>query len=160
MFSQAISFAIRDRHEKQNEFSERLAPVRGASMGGWFLSRRDSTIVARHEGPGIMRKIAPSQRDDIKPSNCTSASRSESPLPNSAHPFRGGVASQISPQSLSAVSSVARPRPIKLCAFGVPYGTSTSIAGSSPFMTAPVGRVPRRCGVSSVRDQGGPDAPI
>jgi hypothetical protein len=27
-------------------------------MGEWFLSRRDSTIVARHEVPGIMRKIA------------------------------------------------------------------------------------------------------
>jgi hypothetical protein len=24
----------------------------GASMGGWFLSQRDSTIVARHEVPG------------------------------------------------------------------------------------------------------------
>jgi hypothetical protein len=32
--------------------------MRGAPMGGWFLSRRDSTIVARHEVPGIMRKIA------------------------------------------------------------------------------------------------------
>jgi hypothetical protein len=31
--------------------------MRGASIGGWFLSRRDSTIVARHEVPGIMRKI-------------------------------------------------------------------------------------------------------
>ena len=40
------------------------AIMRGASMGEWFLSRRDSTIVARHEVPGIMRKIAPSQRDD------------------------------------------------------------------------------------------------
>ncbi len=29
-------------------------------MGEWLLSRRDSTIVARHEVPGIMRKIAPS----------------------------------------------------------------------------------------------------
>jgi hypothetical protein len=38
--------------------------LRGASMGEWFLSRRDSTIVARHEVPGIMRKITPSQRDD------------------------------------------------------------------------------------------------
>jgi NAD(P)-dependent dehydrogenase (short-subunit alcohol dehydrogenase family) len=27
-------------------------------MGEWLLSRRDSTIVARHEVPGIMRKIA------------------------------------------------------------------------------------------------------
>jgi hypothetical protein len=27
-------------------------------MGEWVLSRRDSTIVARHEVPGIMRKIA------------------------------------------------------------------------------------------------------
>jgi hypothetical protein len=25
-------------------------------MGEWLLSRRDSTIVARHEVPGIMRK--------------------------------------------------------------------------------------------------------
>ena len=33
-------------------------------MGEWLLSRRDSTIVARHEVPGIMKKIAPSQRDD------------------------------------------------------------------------------------------------
>jgi hypothetical protein len=33
-------------------------------MGEWFLSRRESTIVARHEVPGIMKKIAPSQRDD------------------------------------------------------------------------------------------------
>jgi hypothetical protein len=29
-------------------------------MGEWLLSRRDSTIVARHEVPGIMRKISPS----------------------------------------------------------------------------------------------------
>jgi hypothetical protein len=35
-----------------------------ASMREWFLSRRDSTIVARHEVPGIIRKIASSQRDD------------------------------------------------------------------------------------------------
>ena len=27
-------------------------------MGEWLLSRRDSTIVARHDVPGIMRKIA------------------------------------------------------------------------------------------------------
>jgi hypothetical protein len=33
-------------------------------MGGWLLSRRDSTIVAGHEVPGIMRKITQSQRDD------------------------------------------------------------------------------------------------
>jgi hypothetical protein len=26
--------------------------MRGASMGAWFLSRRDSTIVARHAVPG------------------------------------------------------------------------------------------------------------
>jgi hypothetical protein len=38
--------------------------MRGVSKGEWLLSRRDSTIVARHEVPGIMRKIAPSQRDD------------------------------------------------------------------------------------------------
>ena len=29
-----------------------------------LLSRRDNMIVARHEVPGGMRKIAPSQRDD------------------------------------------------------------------------------------------------
>ena len=34
------------------------------SMGEWLLSRRDSTIVAWHEVPGIMRKIASSRRDD------------------------------------------------------------------------------------------------
>jgi hypothetical protein len=43
-----------DAHKRQDYAS--------ASMGGWLLSRRDSTIVARHEVPGIMRKIAPSQR--------------------------------------------------------------------------------------------------
>jgi hypothetical protein len=30
--------------------------MRGVSMGEWLLSRRESTIVARHEVPGIMRK--------------------------------------------------------------------------------------------------------
>jgi hypothetical protein len=34
----------------------------GADLG--FLSRRDSTMVARHEVPGITRKMALSQRDD------------------------------------------------------------------------------------------------
>ena len=53
-------FYCRDGAE---EFSPGLQPIsarimRGASMGAWFLSRRDSTIVARHEVPGIMRKIA------------------------------------------------------------------------------------------------------
>ena len=33
-------------------------------MGEWLLSQRDSVIVARHEVPGVMRKIAASQRDD------------------------------------------------------------------------------------------------
>ena len=32
--------------------------------GQWLLSRRDGTIVAWHEVPGIRRKIVPSQRDD------------------------------------------------------------------------------------------------
>jgi hypothetical protein len=32
-------------------------------MVEWFSSRRDSPIVARHEVPGIIRKIAPSRRD-------------------------------------------------------------------------------------------------
>jgi thioredoxin reductase len=40
-----------------------LAPRTGFD-GRMVLSQRDSTIVARHEVPGIMRKIAPSQRDD------------------------------------------------------------------------------------------------
>jgi hypothetical protein len=35
-------------------------------MGEWFLSRRDSTIVARHEVPGIMRKI-PRRSGTIEP---------------------------------------------------------------------------------------------
>jgi hypothetical protein len=34
------------------------------SAGGCILSRRDSLTVARYEVPGVMRKIAPSQRDD------------------------------------------------------------------------------------------------
>jgi hypothetical protein len=38
-------------------------PMRGASMVKWFSPRRDSPIVARHEVPGIIRKIAPSRRD-------------------------------------------------------------------------------------------------
>ena len=55
--------------EGAEEFSQVATPIsarirRGASMGEWLLSRRDSTIVARHEVPGIMRKIGPSQRDD------------------------------------------------------------------------------------------------
>jgi hypothetical protein len=41
-----------------------IAPQELGPTGEWFLSRRDSTIVARHEVPGIIRKIAPSQRDD------------------------------------------------------------------------------------------------
>jgi hypothetical protein len=32
--------------------------MRGVSMGEWLLSRGESTIVARHEVPGIMRKYA------------------------------------------------------------------------------------------------------
>jgi hypothetical protein len=35
-----------------------------ASASGCILSRRDSLTVARYEVPGVMRKIAPSQRDD------------------------------------------------------------------------------------------------
>ena len=37
---------------------------RGARGPERLLSRRDRLIVARHEVPGVMRKIAPSQRDD------------------------------------------------------------------------------------------------
>jgi hypothetical protein len=36
--------------------------MRDASTGEWFLSQRDSTIVARHEVPGIISIKAPSQR--------------------------------------------------------------------------------------------------
>jgi hypothetical protein len=44
--------------DENNETRFREEAMRGgASMGGWFLSRRDSTIVARNEVPGIMRKI-------------------------------------------------------------------------------------------------------
>ena len=42
--------------------SDAAKAAEGLSSG--FLSRGDSTIVARHEVPGIIRKIAPSQRDD------------------------------------------------------------------------------------------------
>ena len=31
-------------------------------MGQWLLSQRESMIVARHEVPGVMKKIASSQR--------------------------------------------------------------------------------------------------
>ena len=41
-----------------------LPPVRFYHSGRVSFSRRDSPIVSRHEVPGIMRKIAPSQRDD------------------------------------------------------------------------------------------------
>jgi hypothetical protein len=50
------------------KFSPGFEPVNAnlskASALECLLSRRDSTIVARHEVPGMMRKIAPSQRDD------------------------------------------------------------------------------------------------
>jgi hypothetical protein len=35
-----------------------------ASARRMYFVRRDSMIVARHEVPGVMRKIASSQRDD------------------------------------------------------------------------------------------------
>ena len=41
-----------------------IEPLRGRFDGRMVLSRRDSTMVARHEVPGIIRKITPSQRDD------------------------------------------------------------------------------------------------
>jgi hypothetical protein len=40
------------------------ANLSNVSAVACILSRRDSTIVARHEVPGIIRKTAPSQRDD------------------------------------------------------------------------------------------------
>ena len=50
------------------EFSPRFQPINAnlgkASEVECILSRRDSTIVARHEVPGMTRKIASSQRDD------------------------------------------------------------------------------------------------
>ena len=36
--------------------------MRGTSIGEWFLSRRDSTIVARHEVPGKASSKEPSRR--------------------------------------------------------------------------------------------------
>jgi hypothetical protein len=45
-------------------FNPISAILSNASSVGCILSRRDGTIVARHEVPGIIRKIAPSQRDD------------------------------------------------------------------------------------------------
>ena len=53
---------IKGSEPRVNPISARI--MRGASTGGWFSSRRDGTIVARHEVAGITRKIAPSQRDD------------------------------------------------------------------------------------------------
>ena len=49
-------------------------------MGEWLLSRRDSTIVARHEVPGIMRKIAPSQAGRLKRSQLRAAMAHEREL--------------------------------------------------------------------------------
>jgi len=43
-------------------------------MGEGFLSGRDSTIVARHEAPGILRKIAPSQQDGVSSVSTTNIS--------------------------------------------------------------------------------------
>jgi len=52
-------------HEKFSpEFQPINANLSKASAVECLLSRRDSTIVARHGVHGIMRKIAPSQRDD------------------------------------------------------------------------------------------------
>jgi serine/threonine protein kinase len=45
-------------------FQPLSANLSKASAVECILSRRDSTIVARHGVPGIVRKIAPSQRDD------------------------------------------------------------------------------------------------
>jgi hypothetical protein len=59
-------------------------------MGEWFLSRRDSTIVARHEVPGIIRKIArPS--GTIEPIQCErlAAPRPGQVVPNRERPEAG-----------------------------------------------------------------------
>ena len=50
--------------DSDQDFNPISANLSNASAVDCTLSRRDSTIVARHEVPGIMRKIAPSQRDD------------------------------------------------------------------------------------------------
>ena len=53
---------------RAEEFSPGFNPISAslikASTERMYLSQRDSMIVARHEVPGDMRKIASSQRDD------------------------------------------------------------------------------------------------
>ena len=59
---------FRPETEGHEKFSPGFQPINAnlskASAVECILSRRDSPIVARHEVPGMMRKIAPSQRDD------------------------------------------------------------------------------------------------
>jgi hypothetical protein len=53
---------------KRMRIQPRVRPINAilskASAVECILSRRDSAIVARHEVPGMTKKIAPSQRDD------------------------------------------------------------------------------------------------
>ena len=56
--------------EGVEELSQEFQPInadsmRGASMVEWFLSRRDGTIVARHEVPGWRCRDAEMQRDPV-----------------------------------------------------------------------------------------------
>ena len=60
----SLYLAINEDKVLEQMIAEALDSARGLRRGEWLLSRRDGTIVARHEVPGIMRKIAPSQRDD------------------------------------------------------------------------------------------------
>jgi hypothetical protein len=62
-------------------------------MGEWLLSRRDSTIVARHEVPGIMRKIAfvPGYYQPVPPGQKPFAHRSASSSPTTGLSGRAGT---------------------------------------------------------------------
>src|ERR1700722_6933252 len=69
-------------------------------IGERFLSLRDSTIVARHEVPGIMRKIArPSGTIESISLHCIFSTKERAPMLNPElrerlWPFLGGIAKQ------------------------------------------------------------------
>jgi len=51
-----------------NTFAVHCSPFTGVEASGeWFLSRRDSTIVARHEVPGMQRGPVPEGRSKSLP---------------------------------------------------------------------------------------------
>jgi hypothetical protein len=64
MFGTLLHREAEGAEEFSPGFELHNANLSKASAVESILSRRDSTIVARHEVPGIMKKIAPSQRDD------------------------------------------------------------------------------------------------